>query len=153
VAVPAELATFFAAQNVAEHGPRLVGEHRLSFLGDLRFLDEGDLVASGLTKVEARRLVAAAAKLGASQRIVSDKPGGGARAGRAGRARSLGLRCRPTPHSTAARRNPPHLVPALRARRATRTDWPAPRGGSHSRPPSPYPPSHTKPAGALAGEE
>ena len=76
VAVPAELAAFFAAQNVAEHGPRLVGEHRLSFLGDLRFLDEGDLVASGLTKVEARRLLAAAAKLGASQRIVSDKPGG-----------------------------------------------------------------------------
>ena len=63
-AVPAELAAWLAALQLSAHGARLVAEHTLAFVSDCRYLDEDDLKASGLSKVEAKRFVSAAAKLG-----------------------------------------------------------------------------------------
>ena len=69
--VPAELAAWLAPLELSGHGPRLVGEpHRLRFVSDCRFLDEADLVGCGMSKVEAKRFIAAAAKLaGTTQRL------------------------------------------------------------------------------------
>jgi hypothetical protein len=66
----AELAAWLANLQLSEHGPRLVADHKLAFVADCRHLDEGDLSASGLAKVEAKRFLAATAMLdGDSERI------------------------------------------------------------------------------------
>ena len=62
--VPADLAAWLATLELSEHGSRLVADHKLKSVSFCRFLEEGDLVQSGLAKVEARRFLAAAAKLG-----------------------------------------------------------------------------------------
>jgi uncharacterized caspase-like protein len=62
--IPADLATWLATLELSEHGPRLVADHKLKSVGFCRFLEEGELVQSGLAKVEVRRFLAAAAKLG-----------------------------------------------------------------------------------------
>ena len=67
--VPAELAAWLKELALEVHGPRLVADHKIAFLRDLRFMEEKDLTDSGLGKIEAKRFVAAAAKLGATQRI------------------------------------------------------------------------------------
>ena len=67
--VPAELAAWLKELALEAHGPRLVADHKIAFLRDVRFLDEKELTDSGMGKLEAKRFVAAAAKLGATQRI------------------------------------------------------------------------------------
>jgi hypothetical protein len=67
--VPAELAAWLKELALEAHGPRLVADHKIAFLRDVRFMEEKDLTDSGLGKIEAKRFVAAAARLGASQRI------------------------------------------------------------------------------------
>jgi uncharacterized caspase-like protein len=66
--VPSDLAAWLAALQLSAHGPRLVADHKLAFVSDCCHLDEGDLTASGLAKVEARRLLAAAVKLGSAEK-------------------------------------------------------------------------------------
>jgi hypothetical protein len=62
--VPADLAAWLSALQLSAHGPRLVAEHKLAFVADCRFLEEGELISSGLARVEAKRFLSAAAKLG-----------------------------------------------------------------------------------------
>jgi hypothetical protein len=83
-AVPEQLAAWLASLQLSAHGPRLVADHKLAFVQDCRHLDEEDLKASGLAKVEARRLLAAAANLGGDTKPLSDlaaAPEGSARTG------------------------------------------------------------------------
>jgi uncharacterized caspase-like protein len=69
-AVPVDIAAWLSLLQLSDHGPRLVSEHKLAFVSDCRFLEESDLAASGLAKVEARRFLAAASKLaGDSKRL------------------------------------------------------------------------------------
>lgn len=60
LAVPAEIADFLARINLSDYTERLVAEHRLAFVSDMHLLDESDLTGSGLSRVEARRLLAGA---------------------------------------------------------------------------------------------
>ncbi len=69
--MPAEVAAWLSALQLSDHGPRLVSEHKLAFVSDCRFLEEVDLTSSGLAKVEARRFLAAAAKLGGESKRLS----------------------------------------------------------------------------------
>jgi hypothetical protein len=62
--VPDDLAAWLAALQLSAHGPRLVAEHKLAFVADCRFLEEAELIGSGLVRVEAKRFLSAAAKLG-----------------------------------------------------------------------------------------
>ena len=79
--VPADLADWLATLQLSEHGPRLVAEHRLKSLGHCRYLDESDLLESGLVKSEARRFLAATAKLGGdSKRFAAVAPAAAAAA-------------------------------------------------------------------------
>ena len=68
-AVPADLAAWLKELALDAYGPRLVADYKIAFLQDAKFLEEKDLTDSGMGKVEARRFVGAAAKLGATQRI------------------------------------------------------------------------------------
>jgi hypothetical protein len=61
--VPSELAAWLQALQLSAHGPRLVADYKLAFVSDCRHLEESDLTASGLGKVEAKRFLSAAAKL------------------------------------------------------------------------------------------
>ena len=67
--MPAELAAWLKELALDAYGPRLVADHKIAFLRDVRFMEEKDLTDSGMGKIEAKRFVAAAAKLGATQRI------------------------------------------------------------------------------------
>jgi hypothetical protein len=69
MAVPPDLAAWLWDLSLEAHGARLVADHKLAFLRDVRHLDEQELLSSGLAKVEAKRFVGAAAKLGATQRF------------------------------------------------------------------------------------
>ena len=62
--IPADIASWLATLQLSEHGPRLVADHKLKSVSNCRFLDESDLLGSGLVKAEARRMLSAAAKLG-----------------------------------------------------------------------------------------
>jgi hypothetical protein len=70
-AVPAELAAWLATLQLSEHGPRLVADHKLKSVANCRYLDESDLLGSGLVKAEARRFLAANAKLGGDTKRLS----------------------------------------------------------------------------------
>jgi Caspase domain len=67
--VPADLATWLKELALDAYGPQLVADHKIAFLRDVKFMEEKDLTDSGMGKIEAKRFVAAAAKLGATQRI------------------------------------------------------------------------------------
>jgi hypothetical protein len=70
VCVPAELATWLSELQLSAHGPRLVADHKLAFVSDCQHLEESELMSSGLARVEAKRFLHAAAKLGgASKRL------------------------------------------------------------------------------------
>jgi hypothetical protein len=62
-AVPADLADWLASLRLSEHAARLVAEHKLMTLEECAELDADDLKGSGLSKVEIKRFLAAAAKL------------------------------------------------------------------------------------------
>ena len=68
MAVPPDLAAWLRELSLEAHGARLVADHGIAFLRDVRHLEEQELVSSVLKKLEAKRFVAAAAKLGATQR-------------------------------------------------------------------------------------
>ena len=70
-AVPAELETWLETLQLSEHGPRLVAYHKLKSVANCRYLDESDLLGSGLVKAEARRFLAATAKLGGDTKRLS----------------------------------------------------------------------------------
>ncbi len=65
--VPDDLAAWLMELKLESHGPKLVMDHKVAFLLDVRFVEENDLLHIGMGKVEARRFIAAAAKLGVNQ--------------------------------------------------------------------------------------
>ena len=67
--VPADIAAWLAALELSEHAARLVADHGWRRLSDAGFLEEDDLRASGLCKLDAKRLLHEAAKLGATERL------------------------------------------------------------------------------------
>ena len=70
-AVPAEIASWLATLQLSEHGPRLVADHKLKSVDNCRFLQESDLIGSGLVGAEARRMLDAVAKLGSNSQSLA----------------------------------------------------------------------------------
>jgi translation elongation factor EF-1beta len=64
--VPAELAEWLRELALDSHGLRLVADHKIAFLQEVQYLEEDELRASGLAKLEAKRFISAAAKLSTS---------------------------------------------------------------------------------------
>ena len=62
----AELASWLAALQLSAHGPRLAADYGLAVMSDCPHLDEADLTAAGLRKLEVKRFLAAAATLPAA---------------------------------------------------------------------------------------
>ena len=63
-AVPLDVRTWLAGLQLSSHAQRLCFDHKIAFLADCKAMEEGDLVASGVSsKVERTRFLHAAARL------------------------------------------------------------------------------------------